>query len=150
MTRKYRLPPFMPDSVTQTVYERWLRRKAQAHVKRDRRRGNDSAIGETYRAAIHVAVENSSGHDAYTGQVLDWSLISKYNNDDSKERGREYKKEFALLPTIDHVGDGTGPADFKICGWRTNDAKHDLELNEFLRVCRSVLEHQGFIVERRG
>jgi len=150
MTRKYRLPPFMPDSVTQTVYERWLRRKAQAHVKRDRRRGNDSAIGETYRAAIHVAVENSSSHDAYTGQVLDWSLISKYNNDDSKERGREYKKEFALLPTIDHVGDGTGPADFKICGWRTNDAKHDLELNEFLRVCRSVLEHHGFIVERRG
>ena len=26
----------------------------------------------------------------------------------------------------DHVGDGLGAADFKICAWRTNDAKHDL------------------------
>ncbi len=147
MPKKYVLPHFIKNPVDQTVYERWLRRKAQAHVKRDRRRGNDSATGETYLTAIHTAVQNSDGRDAYTGEKLDWSLISKYNNDESKRRGREYKKQFALLPTVDHVGDGTGPADFKICGWRTNDAKHDLELNEFLQVCRLVLGHHGFIVE---
>ena len=118
MPKKYILPPFLSDKTNQDVYERWLRRKAQAHVRRDRKRGNNSAIGESYREAIHSAVIDSAGHDAYTGEVLDWSLISQYDNDESKENGRHYKRGFALLPTVDHVGDGMGAANFKICGWR--------------------------------
>lgn len=149
MPKKYQLPSFLLGQVQQEVYERWLRRKAQAHVKRDRRRGNETAIGEEYRVAIHAAVLECSGHDAYTGEELDWSLISQYDNDESKENGCHYKWNFALLPTVDHVGDGMGPADFKICGWRTNDAKHDLELTEFLTVCQSVLEHHGYVVTKR-
>lgn len=148
MTKKYPLPSFLDDVVTQEVYERWLRRKAAAHVRRDRRRGNDTAIGESYRVAIHAAVHESAGIDAYTGEVLDWTLISQYDNDESKEQGRHYKKGFALLPTVDHVGDGKGVANFKICGWRTNDAKHDLDLAEFLAVCRTVLEHHGYVIKQ--
>lgn len=143
------MPTFLKHLIDQTVYERWLRRKAQAHVKRDRRRGNKTAVGEAYRGAIHAAVELSGGRDSYTGEQLNWSLISKYDNDESKLKGRAYKKMLAHLPTIDHVGDGTGIADFRICGWRTNDAKHDLDFGEFLEVCRTVLEHNGFVVERR-
>jgi hypothetical protein len=150
MPKKYALPSFLSGQVSQEIYERWLRHKAQAHVKRDRRRGNQTAIGETYRVAIHAAVVESDGRDAYTGEKLDWSLISHYDNNASQEEGRHYKARFALLPTLDHVGDGTGAADFKICSWRTNDAKHDLEMPAFLAVCQVVLEHHGYVVTKRG
>jgi hypothetical protein len=146
MPKKYELPAFLVGVVGQDDYELWLRRKAQAHVKRDRKRGNEAAIGERYRNAIHLAVLASNGLDVYTGEALDWTLISKYDNDESKENGRHYKAGFALLPTVDHVGDGLGAAEFCICGWRTNDAKNDLELSEFLSLCQSVLEHHGYSV----
>lgn len=148
MTKKYALPAFLLGVVSQEFYERWLRRKAQTHVRRDRKRGNTTAVGESYREAIHSAVVGSGGRDAYTGDQLDWSLISQYDNDESKESGRHYKRGFALLPTVDHVGDGMGVADFKICGWRTNDAKNDLEFLEFLQVCKAVLKHHGYDIHR--
>jgi hypothetical protein len=146
MPKKYSLPAFLESKVNQESYEKWLYRKAQAHLKRDRGRGNISATGESYRLAIHAAVIHSNGIDAYTGEVLDWSLISRYDNDESRTHGRAYKQQFALLPTVDHVGDGIGPADFKICSWRTNDSKSDLSLDEFLRLCKAVLVYHRFSV----
>jgi hypothetical protein len=138
---RYNLPSFLEGKIAQRDYVKWLRRRAAAHVKRDRGRKNESAIGQAYRDAIQKAVTDSQGLDAYTGEELKWSLISKYNNEESKKRGREYKKEFALLPSVDHVGDGRGSADFKICAWRTNDAKNDLNYEEFIELCRRVIEH---------
>jgi hypothetical protein len=149
MSGKYGRPSFLPEKVTQGDYERWLRGRAQAHVKRDRRRGNKVAIGEMYRSAIHHAVLACKGRDAYTGEKLDWSLIGKYNNSMSQRKGRRYKREFVLKPTVDHVGDGAGPANFRICGWRTNDAKSDLDLPDFLVLCQAVLEHHGYNVAKR-
>jgi hypothetical protein len=81
----------------------------------------------------------SIGLDAYTGEVLDWHLISKYDNDVAKKGRSKYKALFGLLPTVDHVGDVTGPANFKICAWRTNYAKNDLSLAEFVSLCRRVV-----------
>ena len=40
-------------------------------------------------------------------------------NEEFKAKRRHYKAALALLPSVDHVGDGLGEADFKICGWRT-------------------------------
>ena len=138
--RLFELPPFIEDKgITREVYVRWLQRKAMAHVKRDRKRGNESASVSEYKRAIHKAVCASQGKDDYTNEELDWSLISKYDNDESKQGRRSYKARFALLPTVDHVGDGTGRADFKICAWRTNDAKGDLALDEFVALCARVL-----------
>ena len=133
----------MSKLVEQATYERWLHRKALAHVKRDRGRGNESATNEEYKMAIHQAVCVSNGKDAYTNEDLDWSLLSQYDNEQSKKHGRQYKKQFALLPSVDHVGDGKGAADFKICAWRTNDAKNDLSLAEFIELCRKVLTHNS-------
>jgi hypothetical protein len=146
MSKKYALPEFLMGTIDQATYLRWLTRKAQAHVKRDRQRDNSTAIGEAYRVAIHAAVMLGAGRDAYTGEVLDWTLLSRYDNLESSEGGRTYKHGFAKLPTVDHVGDGLGPANFKICGWRVNDAKHDLDIPAFLAVCKAVLEHHGFTV----
>ena len=142
MAIKYQLPFFLEGTVSQQEYAKWLTRKANTHLKRDRNRGNVTATRLAYKEAIHIAVHGSKGSDAYTGEMLDWSLLSIYDNDDSKRLGREYKKSLALLPTIDHVGDGLGPADFKICGWRTNDAKNDLSYQEFLSVCKAVVVHE--------
>jgi hypothetical protein len=137
----YRLPSFLQEFCTPEAYRRWLARKAATHFNRDKARGNDVATREQYKQAIHRAVERCGGRDEYTGQPLRWELISQYNNAESKKRGRAYKKEFGDLPTVDHVGDGLGPADFKICSWRVNDAKNDLDREEFLDVCRAVLAH---------
>ena len=137
--RLFELPQFLDGVVSREAYVRWLQRKAAAHVKRDRKRGNVSASVSEYKRAINNAVCASQGRDAYTGEQLDWHLISTYRNDESKQGGRVYKASFALLPTVDHIGDGTGLADFKICGWRTNDAKGDLTQEEFIALCERVL-----------
>ena len=137
--RKYQLNEELSALVDQTIYERWLHRKAMAHVKRDKARGNTTATNESYKIAIHNAVCESKGKDAYTNENLDWSLLSKYDNEQSKKHGRKYKKQFALLPSVDHVGDGTGEADFKICSWRTNDAKNDMSYSELVDLCHKII-----------
>lgn len=122
---KRSLPPFLDGIATRETYERWLLRKAAAHVKRDRKRGHICADA-AYRTAIHEAVLRSEGKDDYTGERLDWRLISTYDNAASKLGRHAYKAGFALLPTVDHVASDATSASFKICGWRTNDSKHDL------------------------
>lgn len=137
------MPAFLNESVSPEAYERWLGRKAVAHVKRDRKRGNPAATRALYKEAIHGAVVLSQGSDAYTGERLDWKLISTYNNDESKLGKHGYKSGFALLPTVDHVAPGATEASFRICGWRTNDAKNDLSHEEFIDLCAKVLMHAG-------
>ena len=141
MPRKYQLPEDFSRRCDQVTYERWLQRKAAAHFRRDRRRGNDTATIATYKQAIHDAVVQSSGLDEYTGEALDWGKISKYDNEESRKGGRIFKASLALLPTVDHVGDGLGAPDFAICAWRTNDAKNDLSYSDFLALCRRVIAH---------
>jgi hypothetical protein len=141
--KKYILPDFLVNLITQERYERWLRRKADAHFRRDKTRGNRIATAEQYRLSIHEAVLLSRGYDAYTHEQLDWSLLCTYDNDQSKTHGREYKKQFALLPSIDHVDAGTGSPNFKICSWRTNDAKSDLPYDEFVDLCKLVVAAAG-------
>jgi hypothetical protein len=140
-TRKYQMPDFFLSILTQERYERWLSRKASAHVKRDKERGNRTANREMYKIAIHDAVIKCGARDYYTGEQLDWSLLSRYNNAESKAQRRAYKSKFALLPSVDHVGDGLSEAKFKICAWRTNDAKNDLTHDEFVALCRRVVSH---------
>lgn len=45
--KRYKLPDFLKEWTTQEIYERWLRRKAAAHVRRDRRRGNLGLFAES-------------------------------------------------------------------------------------------------------
>lgn len=140
MTKKYPVPSFLTN-IDQDRYERWLRRKAAVHLKRDKAKGNAVASGESYRKAIHAAVEASNGLDVYTGEQLNWSLISTFNGDDARRGGREHKATFALLPTVDHLGDGMCEGNFAICSWRTNDAKNDLSRSDFVQLCRDVVRY---------
>lgn len=142
-SRKYGLPSFLSGRCEPEAYIRWLSRKATAHVKRDRKRGNTTATRAEYMVAIHRSVERGRGVDCYTGEQLAWEKISKYRNEESKARKRAYKRELAMLPTVDHVGDGLGTPDFQICAWRTNDCKNDLTYEELVHFCRLVLSHSS-------
>ena len=53
---KYALPAFLVGRCTAGVYRRWLQRRAAAHRKRDRVRGNLGATISAYKEAIHTAV----------------------------------------------------------------------------------------------
>ncbi|MBU4201395.1 MAG: hypothetical protein KKG09_04595 [Verrucomicrobia bacterium] len=139
--RKYPLPEVLKGKCSPEDYTHWLYNKAAAHVRRDTQRGNRIATAIIYRDAIHRAVCHGGDNDAYTGRPLRWDLIRKYDNEKSKVGKREYKKQFADLPTVDHVGDGMSNPDFKICSWRINDCKNDLTIEEFVEVCRDVLKH---------
>ena len=136
---RYALPNCLIGRTKVAVYKRWLARKAQAHRRRDRKRGNHTATITEYKQAIHEAVIASGERDRFTGEDLDWSLISTYDNELSKAQRRKYKAALSLLPTVDHIDDGTGPANFQICGWRTNDMKNDIPCDDFIGFCRSVV-----------
>ena len=146
---RYELPEFLEGLCTPGEYRRWLSRAASRHVRRDRKRGNTCATRESYERAIHEAALRKGQTDAHTGERLDRTLISTYDNKKAKERGRDYKKSFGDMPTVDHVSDGLGPADFCICSWRTNDCKSDLGLEEFIALCKKVVTYSGR-VKRRG
>lgn len=149
MPRKHTMPIFLDGVVSADAYERWLARKAGAHVKRDRKRGH-SCTNSTYKEAIHAAVLLSNGVDAYTGERLNWSLISTYKNEDSQAGRHAYKAGFALLPTVDHLSSDAVEASFRICAWRTNDAKNDLSVAAFLDLCHKVLVHAKYRVAKLG
>lgn len=137
---KYLLPQFLEGRVSLEKYRRWLQAKAQAHVIRDRKRGHTVGVSQ-YKGQIHDAVQASVGLDWYTGEPLDWERISTWDNDKAKTHRSAFKAEFALLPTVDHVLAENGTFTFVICGWRTNDAKSDMPVSEFIAFCRKVIHH---------
>jgi hypothetical protein len=141
--KEFELPVFLRGICQEKTYVRWLRRKAQAHVKRDRKRfGADTCTGAEYRRMIHNAVRNGGENDYYTGMRLDWTLISVYDNDDAKQGRGEYLRRFANLPTVDHVIEPGGSLRFVICSWQVNDCKSHLSETEFWDLCEQVLAHR--------
>lgn len=143
---KRQVPEFLAGKVSADQYARWLSRKAAAHVKRDRKRDFSGAVGAAYRDAIHAAVVASCGKDAYTGEDLRWDLLSQYDNEKSKAGRSVYKATFGLLPTVDHLDTSVAATSFRICAWRTNDAKNDLTHGDFLKLCERALRHAGYEV----
>ena len=131
-------PDWMPASC-QLAYPRWVQRKAVTLCKRDQKRGGVGNV-QQYRLAIHAAVLACEGRDHWTGEPLDWELIGTDENNEAAARKGAHKKHHALLPTIDHRTN-TPEADFVICAWRTNDAKHDMTPEELLAFCRAVIAH---------
>ena len=120
------------------------RRKAVAVTKRDKRRGGKYSVKEAIEA-IHQAFHRCNGFDPYDGSKLDPELLGTYSNERSKRRGAVYKREMAMLPTVDHVT-ARPVADFEIVSWQTNDAKGDMPPKEFVAYCRRVVQ----VADRQG
>ncbi|MCP9828780.1 hypothetical protein KBZ19_09810 [Synechococcus sp. L2F] len=81
-----------------------------------------------------------NGRDHWTGEPLRWDLLGNYDSDESGRQGASYKRARAMQPTIDHRN-SEPICDFVICSWRTNDAKHDMSIEELKEFSRLVLEH---------
>ena len=119
-------------------YSDLIRKKAEAVTRRDKRRGGKYSVKEAIEA-IHQAFHRCNGFDPYDGSKLDPELLGTYSNEQSKERGAAYKREMAMLPTVDHVT-AKPVADFEIVSWQTNDAKGDMTPEEFVAYCKRVVQ----------
>lgn len=133
---KYKLPEFLKNVVYRNKYANWLGLKAKFYVKRDRNLGNDDASVEEYKQALHAAVCASNGLDDYTGQGLRWDLLGQHVNS-----YKDDKKELDQAPSADRVGDARSDPEFKICARVTNNAKGSLSEQDFLDLCRHVVDH---------
>lgn len=139
LLRRYKLPPCI--TINQDTYDRWLTRKARSVKQRGREQDSVDYGGlSIYKNAIHDAVCKSNGKDFFTGEQLDWSLLSKWNNGEAKEGKSEYLRKFSFLPTVDHY-DGRTKLNFVICSSKVNDAKNHMSHDEFLELCRKVIKH---------
>ena len=107
--------------VSDGKYSELIQRKAVAVTRRDKRRGGKYSVKEAIEA-IHQAFHRCNGFDPYDGSKLDPELLGTYSNERSKEKGAAYKRDMAMLPTVDHVT-AKPVADFEIVSWQTNDAK---------------------------
>ena len=119
-------------------YSKLLQKKAVAVTRRDKKRGGTYSVREAIEA-IDKAFHRCNGFDPYDGSKLNPKLLGKYNNKASKEKGAAYKREMAMLPTVDHVKAEPLP-DFEIVSWQTNDAKGDMAPEKFVAYCRRVVE----------
>jgi len=136
----YQLPSTIP--VKPDTYKRWLDRKAKSIKRRNAKKDNINHGGlKFYKDAIHKAVCSSNGKDFYTGEQLNWPLLSRFNNTEAKKGGSVYLRRFSLLPTVDHY-DNRKKLNFVICSWRVNDAKNYMSHNEFIELCRKVIANQ--------
>ena len=129
-----------PDwvGISDLDYSNLLQKKAVAVTRRDKKRGGTYSVREAIEA-IDEAFHRCKGFDPYDGSKLNPKLLGKYDNKASKEKGAAYKREMAMLPTVDHVKAEPVP-DFEIVSWQTNDAKGDMAPEEFVAYCRRVVE----------
>jgi hypothetical protein len=136
----YPLPDCCTGQCTRQEYDRWLTIKAATLLDRDKKRGMPYASGATksvYKEKLHAAIIAGGKDDPYTGDPLRWDLISKWDTSRTHEAG--YKKLFALMPTADHVRPDADVLEFAICSWEINDAKSDLDPDEFVALCTKVV-----------
>jgi hypothetical protein len=90
-----------------------------------------------------AAIEKSNGCDFYTGEPLDWHLISKWVGLAEGTSANDYRRKFWMLPSVDHDFDDPAKPVFHICSWRMNDSKNDQSIAEFLQLAVRVQKHQG-------
>ena len=131
-------PDWIPGT-TKHIYPGWVQRKAVTLCKRDQKRGGNGNV-QHYRLAIHQAVVASEGRDHWTGEWLAWDLIGTYDPREAAVDKGEHRKQFAMLPTIAQRCAEPG-AEFVVCAWRTNDAKHDMTPEELLAFCTAIVHH---------
>jgi hypothetical protein len=137
MVGKYQLAEFLKErGIDEKIYKKWLNRKVSSLYLRDKRyfekRGeNLKWTKEDYKLAIHQAVSESEGKCFYTGHNLEWDKILKFKNE-----------KIHNLPTVDHLQGRNMHKDklkFVIASWAVNDMKNDLDIDQFLRLCKTII-----------
>jgi hypothetical protein len=70
MSKKYLLPDFLWNRITQEQYLNCFEAKAN-HIRRARKRGKASSTRSEYKMEIQRAVEHCQGRDSYTDECVD-------------------------------------------------------------------------------
>ena len=140
----YSLPSFLQGTVTQTDYIKWLNQKCDSMRQRDLKLKRPYAFVNSrmaYKQKIHQAVLDNGQFDPYTGEKLDWALISRQKSLKKCNYVNNFLNTFALLPAVDHIG--SGKLEFEICSWLINEAKSCMDPDEFIGLCKKVVDFRG-------
>jgi hypothetical protein len=139
----YAVPAFLQGIVTHTDYIKWLNQKCDSMRQRDLKLKRPWAKENSrmaYKQKIHGAVIDGGQFDPYTGEKLDWSLISRQRSAIKYAYVNDFLDTFALLPAVDHIGSDT--LEFEICSWIVNEAKSCMDPDEFVGLCKKVVDYR--------
>lgn len=143
---KYHLPDFLKGRISERVYDSWLNERANTLRQRDIKKKRPYAVATTkgmYKEKIHKAVVDAGQYDRYTGDELQWELISTWDSEKAKQGGDEYKDKFLLMPTVDHKDPKSTTLEFEIVSWLINDCKSGLDPEQFIALCKKIVAHRG-------
>ncbi len=138
---EYKLPPFLEGICLQKVYTKWHLRRAISLYQRDKKAKRNCVLYNTisdYRQAICNAVALSSLKDPYTGDTMRWDLIGTWTSTKGSDGSDSFKRNYALLPTVDHVDTKSKVLVFEICSWQINSCRNDLTSEEFVDLCKKI------------
>jgi hypothetical protein len=132
----YPLPPFLQGVVSLKDYREWLDMKGHNLRLRDLKLKRPYAKVNpilAYKQKIHQAVLDGGQFDPYTGEKINWGLISRektLNNVNFIDSG------YAMHPAVDHIN----PEEFgfEICTWISNESKTCMTSDQFVDFCRKV------------
>jgi hypothetical protein len=143
---KYHLPDFLKGRIPEHVYDNWLNERANTLRHRDIKKNRPYAVATTkgqYKEKIHKAVNEAGQFDPYTGDALQWELISTWDSEKAKQGGDEYKDKFLLMPTVDHKDPKSTTLEFEIVSWLINDCKSGLDPAQFVALCKKIVAHRA-------
>lgn len=147
MQADFGLPVFLKGVCKEDVYLKWLSREATRFYNEDQAVGEyDLTSRYSYRNAIHRAVLRHGEVDAYTGSILNWKLVGRFNAKEAKKLGKQYRAHFADTPVADRIDNQPGGLNITICSWRIYYSKKNLDYAEFLSICSAVSKY----AEKKG
>jgi hypothetical protein len=150
--KRWFLPPYLEGRCTLEQFRRWIFSHAATLLSGDRKLGRpwalDACMG-LYKQIIYAAAQNAI-YDPFTGELLQWELINKWNPR-KKDPSAHSVKKFRLLPTADHVDPASDVLDIQICSWFMNGCKGNLNPSEFVAICGKVADYAAALRRtRRG
>jgi len=140
----YPLPNFLQGICSQNQYGAWLLLRAKELYNRDKKNCKVCALHSSrslYRKAIHAAVNEGDLFDPYTRDVMDWQRIGTWDSTTGKDNHDIFRKEFTMLPTVDHKDPEMKALDFEICSWLINCCKSGRTPQEFIALCKRVASY---------
>jgi hypothetical protein len=140
----YFLPPNLQGETTDSLYRRWLTRKAKYIIAQDRQRKRACARGATeqqYKESIHQTVTVGGLYDPFTGEKLQWGLICKWDDLRVKNIDEAAFRKYALVPTVDHIDPYADEIKFEICAWYINRSKNNLTADDYVALCEKIVSH---------
>jgi hypothetical protein len=136
----YFLPPFLEGILTLDEYRNWLEEKAHHLFVKDQKGNRPCVVGHTcadYKMAIHKAIWANGLLDPFTGDVMDWKSIG------GRKPGTAGVQEGNMAPSVDHKDPASTDLEFEICSLMVNECKNDLNVDEFIGLCKKVVAFRG-------